>query len=88
MNTMDRETVLSHSKAIRIEHTLLPEFVELLKEYCTIMGKGEYADNAIYLLQIPMVNTQVIEYVLNYFEAKYNIIKIEDINTKQLLNIY
>lgn len=47
---MDRETVLSHSKAIRIEHTLLPEFIELLKEYCTIMGKGEYADNAVYLL--------------------------------------
>lgn len=88
MNTMDRETVLSHSKAIRIEHTLLPEFIDLLKEYCTIKGKGDKAEEATILLQIPMINTQVIECILEYFEAKYNIIKIEDINTKQLLNIY
>ena len=84
---MDREIILKHSKAIRLDHTLLPEFVDLLKEYCTIKGKGDKAEDAIILLQIPMINTQVIECVLEYFEAEYNIIKIID-NNNNLLNIY
>lgn len=84
---MDRETILKHSKAIRLDHTLLPEFVDLLKEYCTIKGKGDKAEDATILLQIPMINTQVIECVLEYFEAEYNIIKIID-NNNNLLNIY
>ena len=87
MNIMDRETILKHSKAIRLDHTLLPEFVDLLKEYCTIKGKGDKAEDATILLQIPMINTQVIECVLEYFEAEYNIIKIID-NNNNLLNIY
>lgn len=84
---MDREIILKHSKAIRLDHTLLPEFVDLLKEYCTIKGKGDKAEDATILLQIPMINTQVIECVLEYFEAEYNIIKIID-NNNNLLNIY
>lgn len=84
---MDRETILKHSKAIRLNHTLLPEFVDILKEYCTIKGKGDKAEEATILLQIPMINTQVIECVLEYFEAEYNIIKITD-NNNNLLNIY
>ena len=48
---MDRETILKHSKAIRLEHKILPDFNDVIAEYCTIKGCSEYLSVIIQLLQ-------------------------------------
>lgn len=95
---MDRETILKHSKAIRLQHTVLSDFTDIMAEYCTIKGHPEHLSVIIQLLQQPMVGEQIVNAVLEYFEKKFKIIKLEKINTinnvfgsienKQLINIY
>ena len=98
MNIMDRNVVLKHSKAIRLQHKLLPDFTNLMAEFCTIKGHPEHLSVIIQLLQQPMIGEQIINAVLEYFEREFKIIKLEKINTidnvfgsienKQLINIY
>ena len=95
---MDRETILKHSKAIRLEHKVLSDFTELIAEFCTIKGHPEHLSVIIQLLQQPMIGQLIINAVLEYFEREFKIIKLEKINTidnvfgsienKQLINIY
>lgn len=95
---MDRETILKHSKAIRLEHKLLPDFTDVIAEFCTIKGHSEHIGAIIQLLQQPMIGKQIINAILEYFEKEFKIIKLEKINTidnvfgsienKQLINIY
>ena len=95
---MDRETILKHSKAIRLQHTILSDFTDVMAEYCTIKGHPEHLSVIIQLLQQPMIGEQIVNAVLEYFEKKFKIIKLERINTinnvfgsienKQLINIY
>ena len=98
MNIMDRETILKHSKSVRLNKQVLSNFTELIAEFCTIKGHPEHLSVIIQLLQQPMVGEQIIDKVLEYFEKEYHIIKLEKINTidnvfgsienKQLINIY
>lgn len=95
---MDRETILKHSKAVRLNNTVLSDFTELIAEYCTIKGHSEHISVILQLLQQPMVREQIINAVLEYFEKEYKITKLEKLNittnmfgsieNKQLINIY
>jgi hypothetical protein len=95
---MDRETILKHSKSIRLNNNILSDFTDVVAEFCTIKGHPEHLSAIIQLLQQPMVGEQIIDKVLEYFEKEYHIIKLERINTidnvfgsienKQLINIY
>ena len=95
---MDRETILKHSKAIRLEYKMLQDFTDVIAEYCTIKGHPEHLSVIIQLLQQPMIGKPIINAVLEYFEREFKIIKLEKINTidnvfgsienKQLINIY
>jgi hypothetical protein len=95
---MDRETILKHSKAIRLQRTMLSDFTDIMAEYCTIKGHPEHLSVIIQLLQQPMVGEQIVNAVLEYFEKEFKIIKLEKVNTidnvfgsienKQLINIY
>ena len=95
---MNRETILKHSKAIRLQHTMLSDFTDVMAEYCTIKGHPEHLNAIIQLLQQPMIGEQIIDKILEYFEKEFRIIKLERINTvnnvfgsienKQLINIY
>ena len=95
---MDRETILKHSKAIRLQHTVLSDFTDVMAEYCTIKGHPEHLSVIIQLLQQPMIGEQIINEILEYFEKEFKIIKLEKISTinnvfggienKQLINIY
>ena len=95
---MNRETILKHSKAIRLQHKVLPDFTDVIAEFCTIKGHSEHISVIIQLLQQPMIGEQIINAILEYFEKKFKIIKLEKINTinnvfgsvenKQLINIY
>ena len=95
---MNRETILKHSKAIRLQHKVLPDFTDVIAEFCTIKGHSEHISVIIQLLQQPMIGEQIINAILEYFEKEFKIIKLEKINTidnvfgsienKQLINIY
>ena len=95
---MDRETILKHSKAIRLQHTVLSDFTNVMAEYCTIKGHPEHLSVIIQLLQQPIIGNEIINAVLEYFEREYKLIKLEklnitntgfgDIENKQLINIY
>ena len=98
MNIMDRDTILKHSKAVKLNNRLLPDFTEVLAEFCTIKGHPEHLSVIIQLLQQPIIGEQIINAVLEYFEKEFKIIKLEKVNTidnvfgsienKQLINIY
>lgn len=98
MNIMDRETILKHSKAIRLEHKVLSDFTDVIAEFCAIKGHSEHISVIIQLLQQPMIGEQIINAILEYFEREFKIIKLEKVNTidnvfgsienKQLINIY
>lgn len=91
---MNRETILKHSKAIRLQHTVLSDFTDVMTEYCTIKGHSEHLSVVIQLLQHPIIGNEIINAVLEYFEREFHIIKLEklpdvySINQKQLINIY
>jgi hypothetical protein len=95
---MNRETILKHSKSIRLNNQILQDFTDVVAEYCTIKGHPEHLSAIIQLLQQPMVGEQIIDEILEYFEKEYKIIKLEKLNitntafgnieNKQLINIY
>lgn len=95
---MDRETILKHSKSIRLNNNILSDFTDVVAEFCTIKGHPEHLSVMIQLLQQPMVGEQIIDKILEYFEKEYKIIKLEklcitntafgNIENKQLINIY
>ena len=95
---MNRETILKHSKAIRLEHKVLPDFTDVIVEFCTIKGHSEHINVIIQLLQQSMIGEQIVNAILEYFEKEFKIIKLEKLNitntgfgnieNKQLINIY
>ena len=95
---MNRDAVLKHSKAVRLHNSILPDFTELIAEYCTIKGHSEHISVVLQLLQQPIIGNEIINSVLEYFEKEYKVIKLEKLNTtnnifgsienKQLINIY
>lgn len=94
MSIMDRDTILRHSKSIRLEGKLLPDFTELVAEFCTFRGHSEHTSVIIQLLQHPIYGGNIIHIILEHFEKEFHIIKLErlpdarSINQKQLINIY
>ncbi len=95
---MDRETILKHSKAVRLKQMVLPDITDVIAEFCTIKGHPEHLSTIIQLLQQLTVGEKIINAVLEYFEKEYHIIKLEKLNitntafgnieNKQLINIY
>lgn len=90
---MDRDIVLRHSKAIRLENKILPDFVVLLEELCRIKECPEYLPKLRQAISIPGLGSELIIKIIEYFEREYNIIKIErfpmkgNVSYKELLNI-
>ena len=94
MNIMDRDTILKHSKAIRLEHKLLLDFTEILSNYCEIKAHPEHLQALIQIIQMPMIGNEILNAVLEYFEKEYHIIKLEKLpnnystTIKQIINIF
>jgi hypothetical protein len=87
MSIMDRVTFLPI--IIKYYTSRLTQFdiTLLIKEYCKEVNKPEYIAQ---LLQIPgLFMHQIVDYIIDYYSYKYNIIFIHKfIPTKQLLKIY
>lgn len=91
---MDRNLILKHSRSIRLQHRILPDFTELINEYCIQKKHPEHFNAVVQALQIPQIGNHIIHLILEYFEKEFHIIKLEklpdaySINQKQLINIY
>lgn len=91
---MDRETILKHSKAYRLENKILPDFVDILNELLVIKGHPEYFNNWVQLLHVPEFANIIVDNTLEYFEREFNIIRVEklpnvySLNKKILINIF
>lgn len=93
MSIMDRDTILRHSKSIRLEGKLLPDFTDVVAEFCTVNEHPEHISSIIQLLQHPIYGGNIIHIILEYFEKEFHIIKLEKLPNekfpqKQLINIY
>ena len=86
MNIMDRETILKHSKSIRLEHKVLPDFVEILSDFCERKHHPEHLQGLIQCLNIPMIGQQCIQTILEEYEKEYHIIQLTKHN--QLITIW
>ena len=77
---------------------MLPDFIDVISEFCNIKGHPEHLNKLIPLLQQPMIGEHIINLILEHFEREYTIIKLEKLNitnnifgnieNKQLINIY
>lgn len=84
---MDRETILKHSKSIRFDHKVLPDFIDVIAEFCAIKGHSEHTSAIIQLLQRgSSIGSEVINLILEYFEKEFHIIRVEKLLPQNTLN--
>ena len=81
MNIMDKKEIVSLSKAINLNLGVTRELIiKCIIDYCLEKGKKqEDVDKLIQLLTSPLgdiVINNCITYALEYYERKYNIVKV------------
>lgn len=73
---MDRDTILKHSKSIRLEHKVLPDFIEVLSDFCERKSHPEHLQGLIQCLNMPIIGQQCIQSVLEEYEKEYHILQL------------
>lgn len=87
---MDREFVLKASQDYYINNNIKNSIItDILKEYCCVEYNKDKNNTEIFI-QMVLSNFPIFyktfEYALNYYENKFNIIKIEQEN--KIIKIY
>ena len=85
---MDKETVLKHSKSIRLYNKVENDFIVLLEDFCKKKDKPEHLQKLIQLLNIPMIGQEVINFILEEYEKEHNIIKLGKLNSNKIIDIW
>jgi hypothetical protein len=85
---MDRETILKHSKGIRINYQILPDFVEILADICEKKKHPEHLKGLTEIIQQPIIGQEVIYRILEEYEKEYHIIHLIDLKNNTTLNIW
>lgn len=85
---MDRDTILKHSKSVRLHNTLLPDIGEILEDFCKRREHPEYLQGLTQILGIPMIGQQVLNLILEEYEKEFHIIKLLKLQTNQLIDIW
>ena len=88
MSIMDRDTILKHSKAIRLEHKLLPDFTEILSNYCEIKAHPEHLQGLIQIIQHPFIGQEVLNLILEEYEKEYHLIRLVNLNNNTIIDIW
>lgn len=86
MNIMDRETILKHSKSIRLEHKILQDFIELLSDFCERKAHPEHLQGLIQCINTPMIGQQCVQIILEEYEKEFHIIQLTKNN--QIITIW
>lgn len=77
---MDRETILKHSKTVRIDKKVLPDFVELVEKYCEVKQYPEHIPSLIQIIQSTSIGSEIVCTILEFFEKEYHIIRVEKLH--------
>lgn len=85
---MDRDTILKHSKSIRINHQILPDFVEIVSDFCEKKQHPEYLQQVMQILQIPMIGQQALDLILKEYEREYHLITLNRLKDNKIIDIW
>lgn len=85
---MDRETILKHSKSIRINHQILPDFIEILSDFCERKAHPEHLQGLIQIIQQPFIGQEVLNLILEEYEKEFHIIRYINLKTQQIIDIW
>ena len=85
---MDRDTILKHSKSVRINNTLLPDIVNILEDFCKRQEHPEHLQGLIEILSFPIIGQKVLNTILEVYEKEFHIIKLIKLQTNQLIDIW
>lgn len=84
---MDRETILKHSKSIRLNYTLLPDFNDVISDFAEKRNKTELLEKVLQIIQTPF-GQEVIYRVLELYEKEYHIIILSNLKNNQIIDIW
>lgn len=85
---MDRNYILNCTKKFYLEHKIDDTFVELLNDFCIKKEHPEHLHGLIQIINMPMLNSQIIDKILIEYGKEFKIIKLVNLNTNQIINIY
>jgi hypothetical protein len=85
---MDRETILKHSKSIRLNHQILSDFTELLSDYCERKAHPEHLQALIQMIQMPMIGNEALKLILEEYEKEYHLIRLVNLNNNTIIDIW
>lgn len=85
---MDRETILKHSKSIRVNHQILSDFTELLSDYCERKAHPEYLQELIEIIQEPFIGQEVLNRILEEYEKEYHLIRLVNLKNNTIIDIW
>lgn len=85
---MNKETILKHSKSIRLNHQILPDFTELLSDYCERKAHPEYLQELIEIIQEPFIGQEVLNRILEEYEKEYHLIRLVNLKNNTIIDIW
>ena len=85
---MDRDTILKHSKSIRLHRSALPDFIEVLEDFCNKKAHPEHIQGLVQILNTPFIGEQAMDRILEEYEKEFKIIRLISLKTNQILNIW
>lgn len=85
---MDRNYILNCAKVFYLEHKIDNDFIELLSDFCTKKEHPEHLQGLIQIINTPILNSQVIDNILTEYSKEFKIIKLVNLKTNQIINIY
>ena len=85
---MDRDAILKHSKSVRINNTLLPDIVNILEDFCKRQEHPEHLQGLIEILSFPIIGQQVLNTILEVYEKEFKLIRLTDLKTNRIIDIW
>ena len=85
---MDRETILKHSKNIRLNHQILFDFTEILSDYCERKAHPEHLQRLIQIIQEPFIRQEVLNLILEEYEKEYHLIRLVNLKNNTIIDIW
>lgn len=85
---MDRNNVLNYSKVFYLEYKINQDFINLFNDFCSKKAHPEHLQALIQAINIPMIGQEIIVKILEEYEKEFKIIKLIDLKTNKILNIY
>ena len=88
MNTMDRGTILEHSRNFRLYNRVNSNFIDVLIEFCNKKGYPEHVEGLLQIINSSILGTNCIDLILQEFEKEYKLIQLTNLKTNKIIHIW